>query len=77
VARRSTNQRLTTVAPSTDVIDPVPSPTITPQIRTSCQAAVITVVSMMPPEITSSAVMATRRTPKRCISDAANGDIKP
>ena len=43
--RRSTNQRLTTVAASTVAIEPVPIPTTTPQRSTSCQGAVIWVVS--------------------------------
>ena len=46
--RRATNQRLATVAANTSAIDPVPSPTSTPQQATSCQLWVIPVVSALP-----------------------------
>ena len=39
--RRSANQRVATVAPSTSATIPVPKPTITPQSATSCQTSVI------------------------------------
>ena len=46
--RRATNQRFTTVATNAIDIDPAPTPTSTPQHRTSCQAAVMNTVSPLP-----------------------------
>ena len=50
---------------------------MTPQVRTSCQGSVINVVSNTPAEIVKSAMIETRRTPKRCINAAAKGAMKP
>ena len=75
--RRATNQRLAIIAPKTSAIDPVPSPTSTPQQATSCQLRVISVVSAEPAAMTTSAQITTRRMPKRSISAAANGAISP
>ena len=75
--RRFTNQRLATVAPSTEAIEPAPSPTSTPQSRYSCQGACITVVSAEPEAIRRSAPIITARTPKRSIRAAANGPTSP
>ena len=75
--RRSTNHRLTTVAPSTIAVIPVPAPTTTPQSSTSCQGAVIRVVKATPAATTASDTRIVRRTPSRSISAAANGPISP
>jgi hypothetical protein len=56
---------------------PVALPTTTPQSRSSCHGAVITVVSDAPLAIVASAISITRRTPKRSISAAENGAVKP
>ena len=58
-------------------MEPVPSPTSTPQQRISCQLAVMNTVSPLPAETTSSAAVTTLRMPKRSISAAANGDVSP
>ena len=71
--RRATNQRLAMVAASTSARAPVPIPTTTPQSRTSCQGARITVVSATPTVTAESDRSVTRRTPTRSISAAANG----
>ena len=46
--RRATNQRVDTVATKARAIEPVPSPTSSPQHRISCQLAVIHTVSPLP-----------------------------
>ena len=46
--RLRTNQRPATVATKASAIDPVPSPTSTPQSSTSCQLAVMKTVSPLP-----------------------------
>ena len=66
-----------TVATRASAIEPVPSPTSTPQQRTSCQLAVMNTVSPLPAATTSSAAVTTRRIPKRSISAAANGAVSP
>ncbi len=75
--RRATNQRPTTVATSAIAIDPVPSPTMTPHSMTSCHDAVMNTVSPLPAATMSSAIVTTRRTPKRSINAAANGAVIP
>ena len=75
--RRCSNQRLATVAASGTETAPVALPTTTPQSRSSCQGAVITVVSEAPAAIVASATSITRRTPKRSISAAENGADSP
>ena len=75
--RRRTNQRLATVAASTEAIVPAPRPTTTPQSRKSCQGEVMKTVSKDPPEIRTRAPTTTRRRPKRSISAAAKGPVRP
>lgn len=75
--RWRTNQRSTTVAANTSAIDPVPSPTSTPQKSSSCQLAVISTVSPLPAAISSRATATTRRMPKRSMSAAAKGAVRP
>ena len=75
--RRSTNQRLATVAPSTIAVRPVPMPTTTPQSIRSCQKAVMTVASSSAAEIRPTAMVMTRRRPKRFMKTAANGPMIP
>ena len=72
-----TNQRLVTVATSANAIDPVPSPTSTPQHSTSCQLAVMKTVSPLPAATIKSAAVTTARMPNRSISAAANGEVRP
>ena len=48
-----------------------------PSSRISCQLAVMKTVSPLPSATTSSAHMTTRRMPKRSISAAANGAVRP
>ncbi len=52
--RRETNQRFTTVAPSTIAVVPVPRPTRTPHASTSCQLVRICEVSATPAQISAS-----------------------
>ena len=75
--RRATNQRLVMVATKAIDIDPVPSPTTSPQLRMSCQGSVMKTVSPLPAATMSSAKVTTGRTPKRSIRAAANGEIRP
>jgi hypothetical protein len=65
------------VATSDSAIDPVPSPTSSPQSSISCQLAVMKTVRPLPTATTTSAPMTTRRMPKRSISAAANGAVSP
>ena len=53
--RCATNQRSVTVATKASAIEPVPSPTSTPQQRISCQLAVMKTVSPLPAATSSSA----------------------
>ena len=66
-----------TVAAKASAIDPLPSPTNTPQYITSCHAAVIHTVSSDPTEMTVSATATTFRIPYRSMSAAANGAVTP
>ena len=75
--RLATNQRFATVAAKTSAIEPVPTPTITPQVAINCQGAEIKMVRKAPIEIVVSADITTLRIPNFSISAAANGDIKP
>ncbi|PSK63743.1 hypothetical protein B0E53_04329 [Micromonospora sp. MH33] len=75
--RRRTNQRPVTVATKASAIEPVPSPTSTPQQRINCQLAVIPTVSALPSATSTSAPATTRRMPNRSISAAANGAVSP
>src|SRR3954470_3203820 len=65
------------MATSDGAIDPVPSPTSTPQNSTNCQLAVMNTVRPLPSATTSRAVMTTRRMPKRSIRAAAKGAGTP
>ena len=75
--RRSENQRVATVAPSTMAVRPVPNPTTTPQSTNSCHGAVIPSEPASPAAISTSAVRATGRSPNRFMKPAANGPISP
>jgi hypothetical protein len=75
--RRAMNQRPVTVATKARAIDPVPSPTSTPQHRMSCQLDRMNTVSPLPAATRVSATATTRRMPKRSISAAANGAVRP
>ena len=75
--RRATNQRPVTVATRDSAIEPVPSPTSTPQQRISCQLDCMNTVAPLPTATTSSAQTTTRRMPNRSISAAANGAVSP
>ena len=65
--RRSTNQRVATVAPSTRATRPVPKPTMTPHSATSCQTSVIASEARMP-----SAIVAHRRDDDRPDAEAVD-----
>ena len=58
-------------------MEPVPRPTSSPQSRISCQLEVMKTVSPLPSATTTSALITTRRMPKRSISAAANGAVSP
>jgi hypothetical protein len=58
-------------------IDPVPTPTRRPQQSSSCQDEVMKTVSPLPSAIRTSAPLTTLRRPRRSISAAANGEIRP
>ena len=75
--RREENQRLTTVAPSTMAVVPVPRPTSTPQVSSSCQLERICEVRATPAQISASEASTVRRIPKRSINAAANGPTRP
>ena len=75
--RCRTNQRFATIAPKTSASEPVPTPTAKPQSSHSCQAEVITRVRPEPSATRASEAAATRRTPNRSISAAANGAVRP
>src|SRR5207248_3131596 len=75
--RWATNHRPVTVATNDMAIEPVPSPTRTPQHRTSCQLAFMNTVSPLPAATSSNAEETTLRIPQRSISAAANGAVSP
>jgi hypothetical protein len=75
--RLRTNQRPATVATKASAIEPVPSPTRTPQSSTSCQLAVMKTVSPLPVATSSRAIDTTRLIPNRFIRAAANGAVRP
>ena len=75
--RRASNHRVAMVATKPIEIEPVPMPTSTPHSSTSCQLAVIVTLSAEPAAISSSAAVSTGRMPKRSISAAANGAVRP
>ena len=72
-----TNQRLATMAPKTSASEPVPMPTAKPHSSHSCHALVIASVSPDPTATSARAAATTRRTPKRSISAAAKGAVRP
>ncbi|GIL40977.1 hypothetical protein TMPK1_32140 [Rhodospirillales bacterium TMPK1] len=71
------NQRVATVAANTSAVRPVPTPSTIPQVKTNCQRCVICSDRIRPDAIISSAIVTTRRTPKRFMNDAANGPSRP
>ena len=76
--RCRTNQRLATIAPKTRASEPVPMPTAKPHSSHSCQA--LGHHQGQPGaerRPATSAAATTRRTPKRSISAAANGAVRP
>lgn len=75
--RRSTNQRFTTVAPSTMATAPEPKPANTPQVAMYCQGSVIIDERPVETAISSRAKVTVLRTPKDCISAAAKGPVRP
>src|SRR4051794_12057094 len=75
--RRCTNQRPVIVATNVIDIDPVPTPTSSPQQSSSCQDEVMKTVRPLPSAISTSAALTTRRRPSLSISAAANGEISP
>ena len=75
--RRATNHRLVMVATRAIDMEPVPTPTRTPQSSTSCQASPMNTVRPLPAATRTNALATTRRTPKRSISAAANGENSP
>ena len=75
--RLATNQRFAIVAANTSAIEPVPIPTTTPHKPIKCHGFVIKIVENAPMPTVVSAVITTRRIPKRSISAAANGAVSP
>ncbi len=65
------------VVANAPAIEPLPSPTNTPQHSTSCQGSRISMVRPEPTEMVSSAQTTISRTPNRSISAAANGAVRP
>ncbi len=75
--RRVLNQRVATVAPSTNAVIPVPVPMITPQSSTNCQRLVIKNDPAIPVTINPKAKATILRSPKLFIIAAANGPSRP
>src|SRR5215213_5539822 len=75
--RRATNQRLAMVAANTRAMDPVPTPTSSPQVISNCHPDWTKIVNPLPAATRTSATLTTRRIPNRSISAAANGAITP
>ncbi|MGC4034142.1 MAG: hypothetical protein QM754_20880 [Tepidisphaeraceae bacterium] len=71
------NQRLTIVAPSTEATAPEPMPENTPQVTNRCHGSVISRLSAVEPDISTSDASSVRRRPTRSISAAANGPVRP
>jgi hypothetical protein len=71
------NQRLTMVAPSTLATAPEPMPENTPQVTNRCQGLVISRLSAVEADITTSEASSVRRSPIRSIRAAANGPVRP
>ena len=74
---RLMNHWSATVAANTSAIDPVPRPIKTPQVSTSIHGWVANVDSAAPAATRRRATEVTLRSPKRAISAAANGAIRP
>src|SRR5690606_15667151 len=75
--RRFTTQRPVIVATNGIDIEPVPTPTSTPQHNNNCHGSVMNTVSPAPAATSTSAQATTRRIPNRSINAAANGEITP
>lgn len=75
--RRRTNQRCAMVAANTSAIEPVPSPMRSPQKTRSCHDAVMSTLPPAPSATSVSAAATTWRMPKRSMSAAANGAVRP
>ncbi len=75
--RWETNQRFTTVAPSTMATPPLATPDITPQVAISCQGWVMKALSSIETDIRARATVRVRRTPNPCIRAAAKGPTMP
>src|SRR5579883_1693093 len=75
--RLLTNQRLAIVALSTCAMQPVPIPTNRPQVRISCQGAVMNELDATAMTSSDSANSTVARTPKVCIAAPANGPMQP
>ncbi|MNY17241.1 hypothetical protein D3C86_1505470 [compost metagenome] len=71
------NQRFTIVAPSTDATAPELKPENTPQLISKCQGSVMYALTALEADIRISAVISTRRKPKRSIAAAAKGPTSP
>ncbi|MNL43387.1 hypothetical protein D3C87_1658960 [compost metagenome] len=71
------NQRFTIVAPSTDATAPELKPEKTPQLISRCQGSVMYALTALEADIRTSAVISTRRKPKRSIAAAAKGPTSP
>ena len=61
--RRSSNQRVATIAPITIAVSPVPTPTTTPQSNTRCHSRVMNSAPINPTPIMAIAVRMTRFIP--------------
>ena len=72
-----TNQRLATTAPKTSASEPVPMPIANPHSSQSCHGLVITSVRPLPSATRVRDAATTRRMPKRSISAAAKGAVRP
>lgn len=75
--RLRTNHWSATVAAKTSAIDPVPRPIMTPHVARSIHGSMASTDSAAPPATSSSATVVTRRMPKRAMSAAANGAVRP
>ena len=73
----ATNHRFAIVAAKTKAIEPVPTPTTTPHKPIKCHGFVIKIVENAPIPTVVSAVITTRRIPKRSINAAAKGAVRP
>jgi hypothetical protein len=74
---RLANQRLATAAAMPTALAPAPIPTISPQVKNSCQGAVIRFDSPVPAISTSMQPMIVRFRPTTSISPVRNGPVTP